>query len=136
MKRKLLLLALGLFILVILFFGGYSILHPFEIDSQGYATTNQANGHLEQATRTYVYKLQRLNSVPVSLVNVELTGYSGMILGKVNFDENNIKCNATITTDEPVNPSVVILHYKFLGLELIQAIKDTPWWYNRLPETS
>ena len=128
MKRKLLLLVLSLLIIVIVFFSGYSILHPFEITSQGYTTTNKVDDHLKQATRTYVYKLQRLNSLPVSLVNVELTGYSGVTLGKINFDENNIKCDTTITDDSPVNPSMVILYCKIFGIEFQQIIKDAPWF--------
>jgi len=129
LKRALLFIALKLFILVILFVAGWNlILYPFEIPSKGYATTNQLDGHLEEASRTFVYHLQRLNTLPVSLVNVELTGYSGLILGKVKFDDKSIQCDAKIITDVPVNPNAVILHYELWGLELKQIIKDTPWW--------
>ena len=129
MKRALLFIALKLFILVILFVAGWNlILYPFEIPSQGYTTTNQLDGHLEQASRTFVYKLQRLNKFPVSLVNVELAGYSGLTLGEVKFDEKSIQCDAKIITEAPVNPHAVILHYKLWGIELKQIIKDTPWW--------
>lgn len=122
MKRSLLFLILKLFILVMLFFCGYLLLHPFQIVSQGYASTNQVDGNLEQSTTTYVYKLKRLTSLPVSSLNVELTGYSGIRIEKINFDENFIKCNATKLTDEIVPPKIVILHYKILGLKLKQTI--------------
>lgn len=121
MKRKVFIII----VLVILFFCWHSILHPFEITSQGYITTSQSDDHLVQGTRTYVYKLQRLNFLPVSMINVELNGYSGLDLGTINYDGTNIKCNAKIINNEPTDPNNVIIYYKILGLHFKQIIRSS-----------
>ncbi|WP_148265245.1 hypothetical protein [Desulfosporosinus orientis] len=100
------------------------IRHPFGIASQGYAIPNQKNGQLEERVRPYSYQLRRLNCVPATLVDAELTGFSGMTLGNVNINDTNIKCIAAIESDNPVNPNTIVLYYKFLGFQLKQVIKD------------